>query len=85
MYTEQQDGFIALKKTLRKRRNVVEVTLRDSCSSENCTLALFGFSHALAVFLTLLLGYDRGYDACSLRQSICNLTILCCMVQKLEQ
>jgi len=35
-------------------------------------LALFGFSHALAVFLTLLL----TVNACSLRQSICNHPML---------
>ena len=42
MYTEQQDGFIALKKTPRKTltqkaERVVKVALQDSRSSENCT------------------------------------------------
>ena len=34
MYREQQDGFIALKKTLTQK--AVEVALQDSYSSENC-------------------------------------------------
>ena len=54
------------------------LALRDSCSSENCTFiqaSTFGFSHAVAVFLTLLLGCN-ACSFCSSRQSICNHPML---------
>ena len=58
MYTEQQDGFIALKKAL----TLLEVALQDSSvlKQKLYRLALFGFSHALAVFLTLPLGCNAS-------------------------
>ena len=73
---EQQDTFIEENTSAK-----AEVALRacDLSSSKNCTfiLALFGFSHALAIFLTLLL---------TVTHAVCYkvfVTILCCMLLKL--
>ena len=86
MYTEQQDGFIALKKTGTDAKGGMLLKLLYEIHARAkiihlFRLALFGFSHALAVFLTLpLIVMYVVFNKVFVTRFV---TILWCMLQKL--